>query len=286
MLSQRLLRLNFKSFQRVAGSSCSYCSKEHTNKPTNWRVPNSERGEWYSNLSLFQINRKGPNTDWITFIQTEIDFRPSTIKRWWKNLKEKHTIFEERYIPERHQILGGDLSAAHFIVHRGGAVRFFGRSDWVRRNEDYEYDLPKFYDQAYVVEAIDASKMVLHFEGLINLMDLHRIKWLSFEGCPNIDDWCLDRVSGGFGNCLEYLDVRNCPKITARGLASLYRLRKLKKLLVSNDTGVKEIDLVCLMLEDALPKLEIEGIEFLPLPDNFENSGKESSEMNKNPPVK
>lgn len=32
-------------------------------------------------------------------------------------------VLDQTFHPERHRILGNDLAAAHFIIHRGGAVR-------------------------------------------------------------------------------------------------------------------------------------------------------------------
>ncbi|XP_071447353.1 distal membrane-arm assembly complex protein 2 [Hetaerina americana] len=279
MLSQKLARLNTKSVRNILANTCYYCSGNQSK--SNWRTQwKDKETEWQSGFSLFQDSR-GPSTAWLTLIQSDIDLRPSTIKKWWKKTLERKEIFEERFIPERHQILGGDLAAAHFIVHRGGAVRFFGNNQWVRQDENEEYDLPQFYDAAYCIEAIDASKMTIHYEGLGNILDLYKIKWLSVEGCPNFDDWCLDRISGAYRDSLEYLDIRNCPKVTARGLSTLYRFSKLEKLIISNDARDENVELVCLLLEDIFPKLQIEGVSYLPMPDSTEILEKEDSERKK-----
>lgn len=35
-----------------------------------------------------------------------------------------HTVLDQRFIADRHRILGNDLAAAHFIVARGGEVKY------------------------------------------------------------------------------------------------------------------------------------------------------------------
>lgn len=89
---------------------------------------------------------------------------------------------------------------------------------------------------------------------------MEKLKWLSLESCPRIDDWCLDRISGEFCDSLEYLDIRNCPLVTEKGIASLSKMKKLKTLLVGGHPEAKNLELVCLMLEDVMPELTIRGI--------------------------
>jgi hypothetical protein len=89
---------------------------------------------------------------------------------------------------------------------------------------------------------------------------MEKLKWLSLEGCPRIDDWCLDRVSGQYGETLEYLNIQNCPLVTEKGIASLSKMKKLKTLILGGHPEAKNLELVCLMLEDILPHLTIRGI--------------------------
>lgn len=95
---------------------------------------------------------------------------------------------------------------------------------------------------------------------LLLLENMEKLKWLSLEGCPRIDDWCLDRVAGEYSDTLEYLDIRNCPLVTDKGIASLSKLKKLKTLLLGGHPEAKNLELVCLMLEETLPNLSIRGI--------------------------
>lgn len=48
----------------------------------------------------------------------------------------------KRLIPERHLILGNDLAAAHFIVSRGGSVKFLNDDEWHKMDEKLDYVLP------------------------------------------------------------------------------------------------------------------------------------------------
>ncbi|KAG8235025.1 hypothetical protein J437_LFUL015076 [Ladona fulva] len=277
MFTSKLTRLN--TFLRPTNNATRrYCSEGNRKK---WRTPWINReGEWQSALGVFRVG-SGPSSEYLNLVQTKIDLRPSSIKRWWKRAKEDLEIINERYIPERVQILGNDLSAAHFVVFRNGAIKFYGKEEWIRKDEDEEYDLPEKFDPMLCVEAIDASKMSLHYDGLINLINLKRLKWLSFAGCPNIDNWCLDRVSGHFQDTLEYLDITDCPKISAMGLGCLYRMTNLKKLLVSNPNDDKNFELSCLMLEDVLPNLEIVGIKYISIDESSANDERDETNHSK-----
>lgn len=70
-----------------------------------------------------------------------------------------------RFIPERLLFLGPDLAAAHFLVHRGAAVKFVGDDVWIKKDESGQYTLPGRSIPGLFVEAIDASDTELMFEG-------------------------------------------------------------------------------------------------------------------------
>ena len=109
-----------------------------------------------------------------------------------------------RYIAERHLFLGPDLAAAHFLVHRGAAIKFVGDDTWYRRDEKGNYELPgtkvpgeprscrhvvdAFFAGLYL-EAIDASGTELVFEGFDNMIELKSLRLLRLADCPYIDDW-------------------------------------------------------------------------------------------------
>lgn len=180
-----------------------------------------------------------------------------------------YEIFQQRFIPERHQQLGNDIAAAHFIVYRGGGVKFYGTNQWIRCNnknlDDYDSNLPKGFAPNLYLEAIDLSNMNvnLHYEGLNNLKMLSRLRWVSFKNCKNFDDWFLDKITGEFYKTLEYLDISDCPKVSHRGLSALCKLDKLSVLVVNNIADSHEFRLSCLMLEDVFPDLKIEGVKHI-----------------------
>ena len=91
---------------------------------------------------------------------------------------------------------------------------------------------------------------------------MDHLKWLSLEGCPLIDDWCLDKIAGEYGHLLEHLNIRNCPLVTDRGIAGLTKMKKLKSLHLGGHPKAKYLELTCLMLEDAIPGLKINGIVY------------------------
>ncbi|GAB0096408.1 distal membrane-arm assembly complex protein 2 [Sergentomyia squamirostris] len=223
-----------------------------------WREPLAGK-EWSTKFGLFA--RDNENVDFITILQQPWDLSYSGVKSWYAKKKLQLEKGMQAYIPERHEMLGSDLAAAHFIVFRGGRVRFVGQKDWIERQEDddFELNLPKNYDRRFRVEAMDCSRMQLYYEGLVNIRHLFHLKWLSFEHVKFFDDWCLDRVSGSKFEQLEELDLRGT-SITAKSLCCLYRLPELKTLHVDlprEEEAKAEMKLGAAMLEEALPKLSV-----------------------------
>lgn len=89
-----------------------------------WRTPYNERdSEWYTKFKVF-APEKNEDVDMIAYLQTPFDL---TLKGR-RARKERARIALEKgmqqFVPERHKILGNDLAAAHFLVHRGGSVKY------------------------------------------------------------------------------------------------------------------------------------------------------------------
>ncbi|XP_067009404.2 distal membrane-arm assembly complex protein 2 [Anabrus simplex] len=268
ILRKNLLTRKLTSYSSVFNTVVRFSSADDTKEKKPFRIPwHQQEGEWYSAFKLF-APEKGMKPDIVRFLQTPIDLRPQKIRKWWLKRKELKAIMNQGFIPERHEILGNDLAAAHFIVYRNGSIKFCGRTDWVKQNEEEEYDLPEKYVPDLYVEAIDASNMPIYYEGLRNLYGLKHLKWLSFNSCPYFDDWCMDRISGEYMETLEYLDISNCRNVTERGLCALYRFQKLQTLKVHNLANSKTFQLVCLLLEDIMPNLKIDGVEYMKLEEN------------------
>ena len=91
---------------------------------------------------------------------------------------------------------------------------------------------------------------------------MNNLRWLSLENCPHIDDWCLDRIAGEYVSSLEYLNIKNCSKVSERGISGICKLKNLKVLELGGHSDVKNLELVCLMLEDVLPNLTIRGVDY------------------------
>lgn len=201
---------------------------------------------------------KPSNVIWVSLkSKKETDFSVGNISKWFTHKKTEYNKHVQRFIPERHEILGADLATAHFIIHRDGRVKFKGNTYWTKKDEKGSYDLPNQYDSRYILEAVDARNTDLYYEGLSNLCGLKKLKWLSLKDCKNIDDWGLDKISAEFPE-LEHLDISGCEKITERGLESLYRMTNLKTLIVTNHYKSVAFELTCFMLEDCMPNLTCE----------------------------
>lgn len=169
---------------------------------------------------------------------------------------EKQERYLQQFIPERHQILGNDLAAAHFLTHRGGRVRFCGHQEWIVANKGEDSSLPNKFVSGMFVEAIDCEGMNLYYEGLENVRRLKKLRFLSFKGVTSFDDWCLDRVSGSEFESLEVLDLSDT-QISERGFQALYRVPTLKKLILDNPNRSTNWSLTLAMLQDILPELKI-----------------------------
>ncbi|XP_002026897.2 distal membrane-arm assembly complex protein 2 [Drosophila persimilis] len=224
-----------------------------------WRTPIGDRPEdWNSKLKLFSNSEQ--TSDFIVMMQRPIDLSPTKIKDWWGNRQEKIERHMQQFIPERHKILGAELAAAHFILYRGGAAKFFNDPRWHRAGEDGEFSLPNKFHPGYKVEALRCDNMTLYYEGLDNLRCLDQLKFLSFHNVKTFDDWCLDRVSGGEYPRLEVLDLSGT-EVTTNGLSCLYRLPQLKLLIVDDPKQSVEMELAAAMLEVALSPLKVVGAD-------------------------
>ena len=78
-----------------------------------------------------------------------------------------------------------------------------------------------------------------------------------------VDAWCLDRLTGEYQDSLEYLDLSGCKALNWNGLECVWRLRKLKILILQDMEHIKDLDLLCLMLLEILPDLQIKGVDYM-----------------------
>ncbi|XP_055856641.1 distal membrane-arm assembly complex protein 2 [Episyrphus balteatus] len=250
--------MKFQEFDPNEGNRLSDKIKreiEESKKTLAWRTPIGDRpGDWNSKLKSFADMEQ--TADYITMMQKPINLRPSAVKAWWERRKERTERFLQQYVSERHEQLGNELAAAHFIIFRGGSVKFLHEKEWKKSDEEGEYNLPTKFHPAWKVEAIKCDYMTLYYEGLENIRCLPHLKFLSFKNVKTFDDWCLDRVSGSEFVRLEVLDLTGT-QMTCNGLQCLYRIPTLKLLILDDPKADLKMELSCALLEEAIPKLKI-----------------------------
>lgn len=191
-----------------------------------------------------------------------IDHSFDNTRRYKRYEHFQHLQFDQRFIPERLLFLGSDLAAAHFLVHRGSAVKFIGSDMWIKRDKKGKYDLPGRKVPDLYLEAIDASDTELMFEGFDNLYDLRYVRLLRLAGCRYADDWMMGRIGAMFSQSLEMLDLSDCDRITAKGLAGLKSLKKLRFLRLEGMDHIKDIAKTALLLEESIPGLKVVGLDY------------------------
>lgn len=200
------------------------------------------------------------------------DWTLKSMAAWYGRKKVEFHKYNQRYIKDRVKSLGSDIAVAHFIVYRGGAIRFRGQDNfiqWTDKKEEYMSNLPVNYEPNYFVEAIDASNLAFYYEGMENFKNLYKLKWLSFKNNPFLDNWCIDYIGHAVPH-LEYLNICDCPRVTAAGIAGLQKLTQLKELVINSDNI--EIQMACFALEDTIPGLfvSLQDTNNIKLPDKEE----------------
>ncbi|BES93178.1 Hypothetical protein NTJ_05987 [Nesidiocoris tenuis] len=191
-------------------------------------------------------------------------FSIAKFRAWREQIDYEAEVLSQSYVEERHQTLGSDLASAHFIVFRQGKIKFVGNDRWIEKEPSAKEcpDLPCRFDNSYYVEAIDASNTEIRYEGLANLVDLQQLKWISFRNCKRVDDWFVDRLTHILEPKVEHLDLSHCPGLTEKCLSCFYRLPQLKKLVLEGVAETPAFKLGCLELEDAMPGLELVGVDY------------------------
>jgi len=251
--------------------------KESPAQITRREMDEEERKMQLDHYSMFELLRPArPATmDWFRKLNTQFSFTQEALHKWAELKEVEARILGQRFMEERHQMLGFDLAAAHFLIARGGRVRLKGSRDWLTLQEGV-VPLPGYYTHGYRVEGLDASGTEIVYEGLENFIKLHHLRSLLLRDCPFVDDWCLDRVCGEFRS-LQHLDLSGCRRVSARGIEALSHLKNLRTLTLERMEHIQLLPYIGLMLEDAIPGLEIRGVNLLqPPPERLQV---ESSQM-------
>jgi len=184
----------------------------------------------------------------------------------------KKQVEGQRFMRDRVLALGPDLAAAYFLLGRGCRVRFKDHKDWIgnervgqNRYETSKLDgmIPPTYEPGWYLEAIEATDSKLIYEGFASMKNLTSLKYLDLSYSPTIDSWCMDRITGEYMDTLEYLDLSGCKSIKANALEPIWRLSNLKTLVLRDMDHIKDIKMICLMLLDVFPNLEIRGVDYI-----------------------
>jgi len=215
------------------------------------------------NISEIYKPRHSIHPDTVIKMQADYDVSWSGYKKRQERLQAEFVKKDQMYLAERVTALGPELAAATFLVHRGAAVKFHEFDEWVVKDKDDLYKLPREQAEGYTLEAIDMGGFNIIASGFDNLAGLENLKSLTLRNVATMDDWCLDLVSSLFYNTLEYLDISNCPKITERSLGVMHRFRKLKTLEFQQMPGVKNPELMTILLEEALPDCDVQGVDYV-----------------------
>ncbi|XP_076463552.1 distal membrane-arm assembly complex protein 2-like [Babylonia areolata] len=227
-------------------------------------VPARQESRW----DWYYTSKEGIPRDVMTMLSQDYTWTWKGMRSFmetsrWMALKEDH-----KFIPERHRVLGPDLATAHFLVKRGGRVKFEGRGMWYQRDKEGNMYLPNQFVPDLHLEAVDCTGMQMSYVAFDNMIQLEHLRYLNLSQCTNLDDWCLARLHQ-FQDSLEFLDLTDCCEVTENGLACLNMLRNLKGLKLTGLSGVRNLGLMVLLLEEALPQCTIFGVdpEALAVPD-------------------
>ena len=122
---------------------------------------------------------------------------------------------------------------------------FKGHDEWIKKNKTSRryYDLPLIYQKDWYIEAIDASDSNLIYEGLTSLRNLLFLKYLDVSYCPHVNAWFMDRITGEYADTLEYLDISGCKNLDWNGLEVIWRLYRLKILVMRDMVRIKIINI-------------------------------------------
>lgn len=258
---QRIIPL---SSQRMFIGNRFYCGSKDLSEDENKKL--------YQKLMRSRFNEKiTDSSSFIKFVMPDPSFTPprimsydwsmKSIFSWFVRKRIEFYKYNQRYMVERVKALGSDIAIAHFIVYRGGAIRFRGHENvirWTNKKEEYFVNLPTTYDPNYFVEAIDATNLMLYYPAMENFKHLYKLKWLSLRNNLVLDNWSLDYIGHAIPK-LEYLDICNCPQVTAAGIAGLQKLSQLKELVI-NSTNI-ETQMACFALEDTIPGLYVSIVD-------------------------
>ena len=206
-------------------------------------------------------------TDWYSFtthpylarVDNRQFYNQYKIQKSYQKLVDGQRFNRDRLIA-----LGPDLAAAHFLLARGCGVKFTCHPEWTTPSQRYDNKtVPHTYVPGFHIEGIEAQDSQLIYEGFSSLRNLRHLKHLDVSYSPHIDAWCLDRITGEYQDTLEYLDLSGCKSLNWNGLECIWRLTRLKTLVLRDLEHIVDLKMLCLLILDVLPDLEIQGVDYL-----------------------
>ena len=195
---------------------------------------------------------------WVSFLTNYPFYVNRQVNKMYQKLVDTQLFNKDRVLA-----LGPDLSAAYFVTALGGRVRFVGKPDWVELDKKLKLDLPRTYESGWHVEAIDLSTTDICYEGLHNVRNLLQLKYLDISYCPNLDDFAIDRIVGEYQDTLETLDISGCVDLNFGSLECLWKLRRLKTLVLYDLDHIFDLKLLCVLLLEIFPDLDIRGVDYI-----------------------
>ncbi|KAL7399801.1 hypothetical protein ABVT39_001942 [Epinephelus coioides] len=175
---------------------------------------------------------------------------------WGSKMKMRGVQKKNAFFGFTQTFYGSDIASAYYILSLKGGFRFVGQSEWFRADKRGKFSWAFLDHKNIPLEEVDMNYTVINYTGLGNLEGQNCLRTLSLRGCPEVDDWFLDRLHM-FQDSLEELDISHCPRITTGGLAALRNLKGLRRLDVSSLPGISHPGLVIILLEEMLPQCQI-----------------------------
>ncbi|KAM9440141.1 distal membrane-arm assembly complex protein 2 [Clarias gariepinus] len=189
------------------------------------------------------------------FLEVEYLIR---LNNWFKkrDVRRKNLFYE--YAQNKY---GANVAAAYSILKLGGGFRFAGQTEWFRANSKGKFSFDFVNTPNSTIEEIDLSGTLINHAGLHNIASQRKLRTLSVQGCPEVDDWFLARLHI-FSETLQELNLSHCPCITIGGLSALQHLRKLQLLDISSLPQLQSPGLVHILIEEMLPHCKVIGAEY------------------------
>ncbi|XP_020492523.1 distal membrane-arm assembly complex protein 2 [Labrus bergylta] len=175
---------------------------------------------------------------------------------WKSNWKRRGIEKKNAYYGYTERLHGPDIAAAFYILTMKGSFRYVGQSEWFGSDPSAKFNWDFLNHKDTQLEEVNMSHTLISFRGLRNLEGQRSLRTLSLRGCPEVDDWFLSRLHI-FQDSLEELDISQCLRITAGGLAALRNLKGLRRLDVSSLPRISNPGLVVILLEEMLPHCQI-----------------------------